>query len=138
MQKIVLYDGVCGLCNRLVQFLIVRDKNDRLLFAALQSDFAAKVLLRHGIDPKDLDTVQLIENYNETNERVFGKSDAVARSLIELGGFWKLLGSISTFIPRFIRDRLYRLVARSRYRIFGKYETCMLPGPEQRSKFLDL
>ena len=121
-----------------MQFLIVRDKNDRLLFAALQSDFAAKVLLRHGIDPKDLDTVRLIENYDEANEQVFGKSDAVARSLIELGGSWKLLGTISTFIPRFIRDRLYRLVARSRYRIFGKYETCMLPGPEQRSKFLDL
>lgn len=137
-QSIVLYDGVCGLCNRLVQFLIARDTHDRLRFAALQSDFAATVLQRHGIDPRDLDTVQLIEHYDEANERVFGRSDAVAHALIELGGFWEILGRIGTVVPAFIRDLVYRLVARTRYQIFGKSETCMIPDPTSRSKFLDL
>lgn len=137
-KSIVLYDGVCGLCNRMVQFLLVRDKRDRFSFAALQSDFASTVLRRHGIDPKDLDTVQFIQNYNQANERVFGKSDAIARAAIELGGFWKILGVAGLVVPRPIRDCVYRLVARSRYKIFGKSETCLLPGPTYRSKFLDL
>ena len=135
---IILYDGVCGLCNRLVQFLLKHDKQGRLRFASLQSDFAAKVLQRHGIDPKDLDTLHVIENYELPNERVLQRSDAILRASRELGGFWSVLAAAGKVVPRALRDPLYRFVARNRYRVFGKYDTCMLPEPNQRSRFLDV
>jgi predicted DCC family thiol-disulfide oxidoreductase YuxK len=137
-MAIILYDGVCGLCNRLVQFLIKRDKREGLRFASLQSDFAAKVLRRHGIDPTDLDTFHLVVNYEQPDERVLNRSDAILRAWSELGGFWKTLASIAQIIPRALRDLLYRFVARNRYQVFGKYETCMLPDPDQRSRFIDV
>jgi predicted DCC family thiol-disulfide oxidoreductase YuxK len=135
---IILYDGVCGLCNRLVQFLLKHDKQGRLRFASLQSDFAAKVLQRHGIDPKDLDTLHVIENYEQPGERVSQRSDAILRAGRELGGFWSVLAVAANVIPRALRDVVYRFVARNRYRVFGKYDTCMLPEPNQRSRFLDV
>ncbi len=138
LSPIILYDGVCGLCNRLVQFLLKRDKSSRLRFASLQSDFAAKVLQRHGIDAKDLDTVQVIENYEQPGERVLQRSDAILRAGSELGGFWSVSSAAGKVIPRALRDVIYRFVARNRYRVFGKYDTCMLPEPNQRSRFLDV
>jgi predicted DCC family thiol-disulfide oxidoreductase YuxK len=137
-QPIILYDGVCGLCNRGVQFLLKRDKRGQLQFASLQSDFAAKVLGRHGINPKDLDTVHVVVNHDRPEEKILGRSDAVLRAWHELGGSWKLLSSISSIIPRGLRDLVYRFVATNRYRVFGKFETCMLPDPSQRSRFLDI
>ena len=137
-NPIMFYDGVCGLCNRLVQFLLRHDKNGRLRFASLQSDFAAKVLGRHGIDPKDLDTVNVVVNYDEPDERVLQRSDAVLRAGRELGGFWGTSSSIARIVPRALRDLTYRFVAQNRYRVFGKYDTCMLPDPNQRSRFLDI
>jgi predicted DCC family thiol-disulfide oxidoreductase YuxK len=137
-NPIILYDGVCGLCNRLVQFLLKHDKQGRLRFAALQSDFAEKVLGRHGIDAKDLDTVQVIENYEQPGERVLQRSNAILRAGRELGGLWGASSSIAKIIPRPLRDLVYRFVATNRYRMFGKYDTCMLPDPDQRSRFLDL
>jgi len=137
-NPIILYDGVCGLCNRLVQFLLKHDKQERLRFASLQSDFAAKVLQRHGIDPKDLDTLHLIENYEQPGERVLQRSDAILRAGRELGGFWSATAAAAKVIPRALRDVIYRFVARNRYRVFGKYDTCMLPNPNQRSRFLDV
>lgn len=137
-QPIVLYDGVCGLCNRGVQFLLKRDKRGRLQFASLQSDFAAKVLGRHGLDPKDLDTVYVVVNHDRPDEKVLARSAAVLRAWHELGGPWKLLATTSRIIPRTLRDLVYRFVATNRYRVFGKFETCMLPDPSQRSRFLDL
>ena len=136
-MTILLYDGVCGLCNRLVQFLIKRDKRGALQFASLQSDFAAKVLGRHGIDSTDLDTFHLVINYEQPGERVLSRGDAVLRAWRELGGFWKALAVIGQVVPRALRDLLYRFIARIRYRVFGKYETCMLPEPNQRSRFLE-
>jgi predicted DCC family thiol-disulfide oxidoreductase YuxK len=138
MDPIVLYDGVCGLCNRLVQFLLKHDKRSRLRFASLQSDFAAKVLQRHRIDPKDLDTMHLIENYEQPGERILQRSDAIVRAGRELEGFWGALAAVASVVPRALRDPFYRFVARNRYRVFGKYDTCMLPEPNQRSRFLDV
>lgn len=135
---IILYDGVCGLCNALVQFLIKRDKRGDLRFASLQSDFAAKVLGRHGIDPADLDTVHVVVNYEQPDERVLNRSDAILRAWRELGGFWKTAAVAGQIIPRPLRDLVYRFVAGNRYRVFGKYDTCMLPEPNQRSRFLDV
>jgi len=136
-NPIILYDGVCGLCNRLVQFLLRHDKRKHLRFASLQSDFAEKVLRRHGLDPKDLDTFHFVENYEQQNERVFDRSDAVLKSGRALGGLWAMLASVASIFPRTLLDSLYRLVARNRYRVFGKFETCMLPDPSQRNRFLD-
>jgi len=137
-NPIVFYDGVCGLCNRLVQFLLKHDREGRLRFASLQSDFAAKVLGRHGFDPKDLDTVHVVENYDQPDERVLQRSDAILRAGRELGGFWSASSSISKIVPRPLRDVVYKLVATNRYRMFGKFDTCMLPDPSQRSRFLDI
>ena len=137
-NPIVLYDGVCGLCNRMVQFLLKHDKGGRLRFASLQSDFADKVLRRHRFDAKDLDTVHVVENYDQPNERVLQRSDAILRAGRELGGFWTASSSVARIVPRPLRDLVYRLVATNRYRVFGKYESCMLPDPNQRSRFLDV
>jgi len=135
-NPIILYDGVCGLCNRLVRFLLKRDIHDRIRFASLQSEFAAKVLRRHGAAPDDLDTVYVIENYETPDERLLARSDAILNVVRELGGFWKIAGW-GKILPRSIRDNLYKLVARNRYRVFGKYDTCMMPEPRYRKKFLD-
>ena len=136
-NPIVLYDGVCGLCNRAVQFLLKRDRHDRLRFASLQSDFAATVLKRHGVDHQDLDTVYVVLNQGEANEALLAKSDAALFLAKAIGGVWNIarLGSI---IPRPIRNRLYDFVARRRYQVFGKYETCMLPDPRHRHKFIEV
>jgi len=137
-NPIVLYDGVCGLCNRSVQFLLKHDKDGRFRFASLQSNFAEKVLGRHGLDPKDLDTVHVVENYDQPGERVLQRSDAILRAGRELGGFWSAASSVARIVPRPLRDLVYRFVATNRYRVFGKYDTCMLPDPNQRSRFLDI
>ena len=137
-NPIILYDGVCGLCNSLVQFLLKHDKDGRLRFASLQSDFAEKVLKRHGFDAKDLDTLHVVENYDQPNERVLQRSDAILRAGRELGGLWSASSSVARIVPRPLRDLVYRFVATNRYRMFGKYESCMLPDPNQRSRFLDV
>ena len=135
---IVFYDGVCGLCNRLIQFLLKRDNQDKLRFASLQSDFASKVLTRHGLDPSDLDTLHIVENYDQPNERVLNHSTAILRAARELGGLWSIAALLGSVVPRPLRDVFYNLVATNRYKVFGKYETCMLPEPRHRAKFLDM
>ena len=137
-NPIILYDGVCGLCNRLVQFLLKHDKQGRLRFASLQSGFAERVLTRHGIDPKDLDTVQVVVDYERPEERVLGRSDAILHAGKQLGMPWHVLAGMARVVPRALRDVVYRFVARNRYHVFGKYETCMLPDPNQRHRFLDM
>jgi predicted DCC family thiol-disulfide oxidoreductase YuxK len=138
INPIVLYDGVCGLCNRLVRFLIKHDRHDRLRFASLQSDFATTVLNRHGISAGDLDTVHVVENYEQAGERVLNRSDAILRAACELGGFWMVAATSAKVLPRPLRDFVYKIVARNRYRVFGKYETCLVPEARDRSKFLDM
>ena len=136
-NPIVLYDGVCGLCNRLVKFLLKRDTNDRFRFASLQSDFANNLLTHHGLDPHDLDTVYVVQDYGQPSERLLARSDAILFMLKQLGGVWKV-AAVGRVLPRALRDALYRVVAHNRYRVFGKYESCMLPEAKHRAKFLDL
>lgn len=133
---IVLYDGVCGLCNRAVQFLLKRDRHDRFRFAPLQSAFAADLLKRHDIDHTDLDTVYAVRNYGKPDEQLLSRSDAFLFFGDVLGGIWRV-GRLARIVPRAIRDRLYDFVARNRYRVFGKSDTCMLPDPAYRHKFLE-
>lgn len=134
-NPIILYDGVCGLCNRLNQFLLKRDKTDRLRFASLQSDFARDLLTRHGLDASDLDTVYVVVDHGKANERVLARSDAVLHALGELGGPWNIT-RLARVLPRFIRDTAYKVVALNRYRVFGKYEICMMPEERFKHKFV--
>ncbi|HBB97450.1 MAG TPA: thiol-disulfide oxidoreductase [Blastocatellia bacterium] len=136
-KAIVLYDGVCGLCNRAVQFLLKRDRHDRLQFASLQSDVAARVLQRHGMDPKSLDTVYAVLNYGEPNETLLAKGDAFLFFAKVIGGIWGV-AQVGRIIPRRVRNWLYDFIARHRYQVFGKSESCMLPDPKQRHKFLEV
>ena len=132
----MLYDGVCGLCNRLVQFILKRDSRDRFRFASLQSTFGQTILKRHGADPLDLDTFYVVLDYGSPSERLLARSNGVVYALTTLGGIWKI-AAVGEVLPKSVCDGLYNLVARNRYRIFGKYESCMLPEPKQRAKFLD-
>jgi len=136
-NPIVLYDGICGLCNRLVQFLLKRDTHDRFRFASLQSEFANNLLTHHGLDPNDLDTVYVVKDYGQSDERLLARSDAVLFMLTQLGGFWQV-ACLARALPGALRDAVYKVVARNRYRIFGKYESCMLPEAKHRAKFLDV
>jgi predicted DCC family thiol-disulfide oxidoreductase YuxK len=137
-NPIILYDGVCGLCNRLVQFVLKRDKTDRFRFAALQSEFAGDVLRRHGVNPQAPDTMYLLLNYSQPDERLAARSDAAVQILGDLGGNWRALASIVQLLPRWFRDKAYNLIAQNRYQLFGKYQTCQIPDEKYRSKFLGL
>jgi predicted DCC family thiol-disulfide oxidoreductase YuxK len=136
-NPIVFYDGVCGLCNRLVQFLLKRDRHDRLRFASLQSEFAASLLKRHGLDARDLDIVYLVLHYKQSGERVLARSDAILYLLRQLGGVWGIAG-LGRVLPKWVRDGIYKIIAGNRYRVFGRYDNCLLPEERHRHKFLDV
>jgi len=136
-HPILLYDGVCGLCNRLTRFILRHDRNAVFQFASLQSPFAARILARHGAHPADLDTVYVVVNYNEADESLLPRTEAIRFLLNQLGGFWRFVGRILAPLPRPFRDWTYRMIARNRYRIFGRYDSCPLPREEARSRFLD-
>jgi predicted DCC family thiol-disulfide oxidoreductase YuxK len=128
---------VCGLCNRLNRFLLRRDRHARLRFAALQSPIARQLLAAHGLDPSDLDTVYVLAGWRTETERVLSRSAAVLYALGELGGPWRMVAYAGRIVPRPIADLVYRAVARSRYRLFGRFDACQLPPPEGRERFLD-
>ncbi len=128
--KIVLFDGVCNLCNGAVQFIIRRDKQNLFKFASLQSDFAQKLLKEQGFSTTDFDSIILLEN-----GIIFQKSDAILRLLDSFSLPWKLL-KVAYIIPRSFRNNLYDLIAKNRYKIFGKREHCMIPNAEIKEKFL--
>jgi predicted DCC family thiol-disulfide oxidoreductase YuxK len=136
-KPIVLYDGVCGLCNGLTRFLLKRDKADRLRYASLQSEFSRTVLQRHGASPDDLDTVYVVLDYDQRSERLLSRSTAILYLAEQLQGIWRI-AAVGLWVPKFIRDAAYRLVAKNRYRLFGKHEVCMMPDPKYRDKFLDV
>lgn len=131
-NPVLLYDGVCGLCNRLVQFVLRRDRRARFRFASLQSDYAARVLNPHGLDPHDLNTLYVLNG-----ERLITRADAVIFILRELGGPWRAAGTALGIFPKPLRDWGYGVVARHRYGVFGKYEACLLPEKQFQNRFLD-
>jgi predicted DCC family thiol-disulfide oxidoreductase YuxK len=134
---LILYDGVCALCNGLVRFLLRRDPHDQFRFAPLQSPTGQSILSGHNLDPTDLNTVCVIAGYGSPHETFLIKSDAVLYAVAQLGGFWRI-AELVRLVPRALRDAAYDLVARTRYRVFGKYDTCPLPSPQHRAKFIDL
>ena len=129
-RPVAFFDGVCNLCNGTVNFLIDRDRRARLLFAPLQGSTFAEVAARHS-ELRGVDSFVLRQG-----DHVHVRSAAVVRILIALGGPWRLAGVLLA-IPRPLRDWLYDLVARRRYRWFGRTESCRMPTPELRARFLD-
>jgi predicted DCC family thiol-disulfide oxidoreductase YuxK len=134
---IVLYDGVCALCNGIVRFILARDPRGIFRFAALQGDLARGTLARHGRNPDDLDTFCLVLEPGTPAERILDRSTAAAYVLSQLGGLWTAVAGLLRVVPRGLRDGVYDIVARRRYETFGKYDVCPLPRPEHRARFLD-
>lgn len=135
-MNLVLYDGVCGLCNRSVQFILRHDRKDQFRFAQLQGALGSAIAKKHGVDPAELSTFVLVLDYEGTDEIALKRGKAAFRVLWELGGLWKLLGW-KWIYPSWLLDPFYLLVAKNRYRAFGRLETCPIPKPSERAKFLD-
>ncbi len=130
-NKIILFDGVCNLCNRAVQFIIKHDKKDVFRYAPLQSGIGEQLVKERKIDTSAVDSIILIE----PNIAYYTKSSAALEIGKSFGGGYKLL-AIFEWIPRVIRDKIYDIVARKRYKWFGRQERCMVPTPELKAKFL--
>ena len=131
-KKIILFDGVCNLCDSAVQYVIKRDKNDVFRFAALQSEIGKKILNHIGIDPKKTDSVVLYE----PGLAYYYKSDAALEISKYLSGFINL-SNIFRILPRISRDLIYDAVARNRYKWYGKKTDCLIPSAELKAKFLE-
>lgn len=134
-RQVVLFDGVCGLCNRFVQYVIVHDTNEVLHFAPLQGAAAARVLARHQM-PNVLDSVVFVEHFGEPQERVSTRAQAVLRILALLGPQLRWVGLLRYF-PNAVLNLGYWFVAKTRYGIFGRSEACMVPTAAQRRRFLE-
>ena len=131
-KKIILFDGVCNLCNDAVIFIIKHDKNDQFRFASLQSEIGRKLMEERGIDSNYLDSIILIEQ----GVAWYEKSDAALEIAKDLNGIYQSL-RIFKFLPRGFRNSVYKGIANNRYKWFGKKESCMIPTPELKAKFLD-
>jgi len=129
---IVLFDGVCNLCNGAVRFIVDRDPQAHVCFASLQSDTARQLLAEFGVSLPDADpgTLYLIEN-----GRLYDRSTAALRIARHLHGLWPLV-SVFQAVPAFVRDPVYEFVAARRYRWFGREDACRVPTPEEASRFL--
>lgn len=126
-HPIVLFDGVCNLCNGAVQFIIARDKHQGFRFASLQSAFGQQYQQQVG----EVDSILLVEE-----GQVYQKSTAALRIARKLNGLWPIL-FVFIIIPPFLRDFIYDIIARNRYRWFGKKESCWLPTPDLKTRFID-
>jgi len=137
-NPIVLYDGVCGFCNRAVQFILKRDKHDLFRFATLQSEFARGLLQKHGISPDKLESVCLVIDHGLRTEEIKIRSAALIAIARELGTCSHFMAKVLAMFPLSLRDWGYNLIARYRYRIFGRFDACPLPAASERHKFLDV
>ncbi len=132
---ILLYDGVCGFCNSTVQLIITHDKKKTMRFAAIQSKFARSVFERHPFLQK-IDSLILVEESNTPEEKIYVRSTGALIVARYLGGWWNLF-LIGNIVPRILQDWMYDTFATYRYRLFGKYDSCLLPPQEVRSRFIE-
>lgn len=130
MGAIVLFDGICNFCNGAVNFVIEHDKDGYFKFAPLQSEIGEEMIVKHGIDATETDSVILIEE-----DEAYLHSTAAVRIARKLDGIWSWAYALR-IIPKPVRDLLYKLFARYRYGLFGKQDSCMMPTPEIRARFL--
>jgi predicted DCC family thiol-disulfide oxidoreductase YuxK len=136
VAHLVLYDGVCGLCDHFVQFLLRIDGHDSLRFAALQGEIGSEILRRANRSADQLSTVLVVVDHGEPGQYILDRSDAALFAIASTGGIFRSAKALRV-VPRFLRDAVYRLVARWRYRIFGRFDSCPIPNPATRAKFLD-
>lgn len=130
-KPVLLFDGVCNLCNGVVQFVIKRDPEGRFKFSSLQSNTGQELLEKFNLPTTDFESFVLIEG-----DRYYKKSTAALRLFKKLGGGWQLLYAFM-IIPAPIRDFFYSLVANNRYKVFGRADQCWIPTPDLRARFLD-
>ena len=131
MEKVVLFDGVCNLCNATVQKLIQWDREKILKFASLQSEFGQRLLQDLNLDQDNFKTFIYLRN-----KQVYTRSTAALEVLGDLGGIWKMTRFLYIF-PQFIRNSVYEFISKNRYQWFGKKESCWLPTPDLKDRFLD-
>ncbi len=129
--SVVLFDGVCNLCNGSVNFFFSIDRRKRLKFASLQSNFGQSTLVELGKDPTHFDSILFLHQ-----GKVYERSGAVLRIMGRIGGIWSLAVCFLV-APAFLRDACYNLIARNRYRFFGKSDTCRIPTPEEAERFME-
>jgi predicted DCC family thiol-disulfide oxidoreductase YuxK len=137
VTTVVFYDGVCGLCDHFLRFLIRRDRRQCLAFAPLQGTLAQTVLVPRGIVPSDLDSIYVIADWHTPSERLLNRSRAIIHALLQLGGVWRLTARGAAVLPASLADRVYDFVAARRYRTFGRFDTCPIPPPGWRDRFLE-
>lgn len=130
-SAVIVFDGVCALCNRWVRFLLRFDRRGRYRFAAMQGERGSALLRSHGLDPQDPASFLLLDAQGAWTD-----TDAILRVLAGLGGAWRLSGVLKA-LPRGLRDAAYRALARNRYRWFGRHDACHLPAPQHAARFLD-
>ena len=129
-HPVIYYDGVCGLCNRSVQFVLQNDKKGKFYFAALQSDYAKEQLKDTPAAFQELTTFVLVQN-----GKTYMRSTAALRVFMQLGGAWSLMSAF-LIVPAFIRNGVYNFISTHRYKWFGKLDECLLPEPHVRKRFL--
>ena len=130
-KSIILFDGVCNLCNASVNFVIKHDKKEQFLFASFQSDAAKEILLHFNLKNLDANTVILVEG-----QKVYDKSTAALKIAKRLDGGYKAFYAF-IIVPKIFRDWVYDIIAKNRYRWFGKRESCLIPSVKLRNRFLD-
>lgn len=130
-RMIVLFDGVCNLCNRSVHFIVDRDPGKLFRFAPIQSDQGRALMGNHGLDCEAIDSLVLLDK-----GKAYTHSTGALRIVRHLRAPWPVL-YVFILLPRFLRDSVYRLLSRNRYRWFGKTETCRMPTPDLSERFLD-
>jgi predicted DCC family thiol-disulfide oxidoreductase YuxK len=136
VKDLIFFDGVCAMCHWLVQFVLDRDPTGVFRFAPLQSVLATEVLSRHGRDPRDLDTLYVVVDRGAPTERLLRKGRAALYVLRRLESPWRA-AIVFGVLPTFLLDLAYDGIARVRYRLFGRYDTCRIPTAQDRERFLE-
>lgn len=129
--RIIFFDGVCNLCNSSVNYVIDHDKKKKFSFASLQSDLARDLLGNLGVDSQKLESIVL-----KKGDKIYRKSSAAIEIAREMDGLWPVL-YVFKLVPAFVRDFIYDFIAKNRYRWFGKQDSCRMPTPELKERFLD-
>jgi len=134
-ELLVLFDGVCGLCDRTIQMLLEDDRSHVLMFAPLQGSTATEVFTRHPEIKKGPESLIFVQGFGEASERVYVQSEGVLRIFDAIGGIWRVV-SWFLFVPPIVRNAVYGWIAKNRYKWFGKFDACQIPSPETRARFI--
>jgi predicted DCC family thiol-disulfide oxidoreductase YuxK len=135
-RHLILYDVICGLCNRLVTEVLPRDPKGVFHFASIQSTTGRSLLASHGKNPNILDTMHVVEDYRGDSPRMLSRARAALFVAGRLESPWRFLRLFGV-LPTFLLDAAYSVIARNRYRMFGKLDQCLMPAPEYASRFVD-